>query len=80
MSGKINLKEILKDINPYLLDESFVFITSSKPIEELINSLNPKATFLEDEGITLVINQRDADEHAIAVSYTHLTLPTKQAV
>ena len=65
MSGKTNLKEILQSINPYLLDESFVFITSSKPIEELINSLNPKATFLEDEGITLVINQRDADEHAI---------------
>ena len=65
MSGKTNLKEILQSINPYLLDEYFVFITSNEPIEGLINSLNPKATFLEDEGITLVITQRDADEYSI---------------
>ena len=65
MSGKTNLKEILQSINPHLLDEYFVFITSNEPIEDLINSLNPKATFLEDEGNTLVITQRDADEHSI---------------
>ena len=35
MSGKTNLKEILQNINPYLLDESFVFITSCEPIEDL---------------------------------------------
>ena len=69
MSGKRNLKEILQNINPYLLDESFVFITSCEPIEDLLNLLNPKATFLEDEGMTLV-----------TVSYTHLTLPTKRIV
>ena len=65
MSGKRNLKEILQNINPYLLDESFVFITSCEPIEDLVNLLNPKATFLEDEGITLVINQKDADAHSL---------------
>ena len=52
MPGKTNLKEILQNINPYLLDESFVFITSCEPIEDLLNLLNPKATFLEDEGMT----------------------------
>lgn len=65
MSGKTNLKEILHNINPRLLDETFVFITSSEPLEDLINSLKPKATFLEDEGITLVINQKDADAHSL---------------
>ena len=65
MSGKTNLKEILDKINPRLLDETFVFITSSEPHEDLINSLKPKATFLEDEGITLVINQKDADAHSL---------------
>ena len=65
MPGKTNLKEILRNINPRLLDETFVFITSSEPPEDLINSLKPKATFLEDEGITLVINQKDADAHSL---------------
>ena len=65
MSGKTNLKEILHNINPRLLEETFVFITSSEPPEDLINSLKPKATFLEDEGITLVINQKDADAHSL---------------
>ena len=65
MPGKTNLKEILQNINPRLLDETFVFITSSEPPEDLINSLKPKATFLEDEGITLVINQKDADVHSL---------------
>ena len=65
MSGKTDLKEILQNINPYLLEESFVFITSCEPIEDLINLLNPKATFLEDEGTTLVITQKDADEHSL---------------
>ena len=65
MPGKTNLKEILHNINPRLLDETFVFITSRKPPEDLINSLKPKATFLEDEGITLVINQKNADAHSL---------------
>ena len=65
MPGKTNLKEILHNINPRLLDETFVFITSSEPLEDLINSLKPKATFLEDGGITLVINQKDADAHSL---------------
>ena len=65
MSGKTNLKEILSNVTPRLLDETFVFITSSEPLEDLINSLKPKATFLEDEGITLVINQKDADAHSL---------------
>ena len=49
MPGKTNLKEILHNINPRLLDETFVFITSSEPLEDLIKSLKPKATFLEDD-------------------------------
>ena len=65
MPGKTNLKEILHNINPRLLDETFVFITSIEPLEDLINSLKPKATFLEDEGITLVINKKDADAHSL---------------
>ena len=65
MSGKTNLKEILRNVTPRLLDETFVFITSSEPLEDLFNSLKPKATFLEDEGITLVINQKDADAHSL---------------
>ena len=65
MPGKTNLKEILHNINPRLLDETFVFNTSSESPVDLIHSLKPKATFLEDEGITLVINQKDADTHSL---------------
>ena len=65
MSAKENLKEILENLNPYLVKESFIFMTSKEPIKELVNSLNPLATFIENEGSTLVITKETADKNSI---------------
>ena len=65
MPAKTDLEDILENLHPSLVDESFVFITSKEPINVLVNSLNPVATFTEDEGSTLVITKAIADENSI---------------
>ena len=65
MSAKENLKDILENLNPYLVKDSFIFMTSQEPIKELVNSLNPLATFIENEGSTLVITKDMADKNSI---------------
>ena len=65
MSSKNDLKKILANLQPTLREESFIFMHSEKPIATLINNLNPIATFIEDEGSTLVISKEVADENSI---------------
>ena len=55
----------LKNLNPVLLKDEYVFCTFLSSIYGDHSKLNPIASFNEKEGLTLV-----------AVSYTHLTLPT----
>ena len=65
MPAKTDLEDILENLLPSLIDESYVFITSKEPINVLVNSLNPVATFTEDEGSTLVITKAIADKNFI---------------
>ena len=65
MLAKKDLKDILENLYPSLVDESFVFMTSKEPINTLVNSLNPVATFTENEGSTLVITKAVADQNSI---------------
>lgn len=65
MSGETNLEKILKNLDPYIVKESFIFMTSDAEPTELFKTLNPIATFMEDEGLTLVITQHCADKNAI---------------
>ena len=65
MPGKRDLKDILENLHPLLVDESYVFMTSREPIDVLVNSLNPVATFTEIEGSTLVITKAIADENSV---------------
>tara|TARA_B100000214_G_scaffold63798_1_gene42005 strand:- start:11255 stop:11656 length:402 start_codon:yes stop_codon:yes gene_type:complete len=65
MSAKKDLQDILKAINPSLVDEFFIFMTSKEPINNLVNSLNPIAMFIENEGSTLVITKEIADRNSI---------------
>jgi len=58
-SGEEDLPNILNNLQPELLTEDYVFITSDdNPNSE--NELNPIATFKEKEGVTLVITQERA--------------------
>ena len=58
-SGEEDLPNILNNLQPELLTEDYVFITSDdNPNSE--NELDPIATFKEKEGVTLVITQERA--------------------
>lgn len=65
MPAKKDLQDILNNIDPYLVNESFIFMTSKEPINSLINSLNPIAMFIENEGSTLVVAKDTADKNSI---------------
>ena len=56
MPAKTDLEDILENLHPSLVDESYIFITSKEPINVLVDSLNPVATFTENEGSTLVLS------------------------
>ena len=58
MHGQTDLKEILKNIDPHLVDESFIFMTTDQSLNAISNSLNPIASFLENEGITPLLKER----------------------
>ncbi len=60
MEGKKNLEEILKNMSPTLGDQEYVFITTRKPLDEFLN-LNPLCSFVEEEGLTLIINRTVAE-------------------
>ena len=59
MSGMIELDKLLKSMEPSLLEPEFVFCTVSGSLADYV-SLNPVATFIEAEGLTLVLNKHTA--------------------
>ena len=65
MPAKTDLEDILENLHPLLIDESYVFITSKEPINVLDNSLNPVATFTEFEVYNLVITNDIADINSL---------------
>jgi hypothetical protein len=56
MSGITGLDELLRSMEPQLLETEFVFCTVSGSIVDYA-SLNPTATFFEKEGLTLILEK-----------------------
>lgn len=56
MSGMTELDELLKSMEPKLMESEFVFCTVAGSLIDY-GSLNPVATFLEAEGLTLVLEK-----------------------
>ena len=65
MPGQTDLKKILESIDPYLVDESFIFMTTDQSLSSISNTLNPIASFKENDGLSIVITQATADKNAI---------------
>jgi len=61
MSGITELDELLKSMEPELTESEFVFCTVSGSIVDY-GSLNPVATFVEAEGLTLVLEKEAAQK------------------
>jgi len=60
MTGVIELDALLKNMHPYLSDKEYVFCTVSSFDIDYISSLNPIATFQEEEGLTVVLEKESA--------------------
>ncbi|PHO11342.1 transporter [Malaciobacter marinus] len=67
MSGIVDIKVLLKDMNPVLDDTDYVFCTKKCfEINEEIMNLNPICTFLESEGMTLIISKDRANQNGLS--------------
>ena len=67
MSGIVDIKVLLKDMKPVLDNTDYVFCTKKCfEINEEIVKLNPIGTFLESEGMTLILSKVKADEHGLS--------------
>lgn len=66
MSGETNLDTLLSSMQPNVLEQDYVFCTVQNT--DLASHLNmkPIATFMEEEGLTLVLEQAMADTHKLA--------------
>ena len=67
MSGIVDIKVLLKDMKPVLDDVDYVFCTKKCfEIDEEIMKLNPLGTFLESEGMTIIILKDKADKNKLS--------------
>lgn len=75
MSGITDLDELLRSMSPKLVEAEFVFCTVSGTLENYVK-LNPIATFIESEGLTLVIEKSVAETSGLSFegSYSQIIL------
>ncbi|MGL1894712.1 MAG: ACT domain-containing protein [Spirochaetaceae bacterium] len=64
MSGEENLNSLLKNMSPILDDNEYVFITTDGTYGDYI-ALNPLCTFLEKEGLTLILTKSIATSEGL---------------
>ncbi|WP_414932707.1 ACT domain-containing protein [Vibrio europaeus] len=75
MSGITELDELLRSMSPKLMGSEFVFCTVSGGLAEYVE-LNPVATFIEPEGLTLVLEKSSAEKAGLSFegTYSQITL------
>ncbi len=62
MSGETNLALLLQSMEPKIVDGEFVFISIADGQYGQCQTLQPKAMFIEDEGMTLVVPKQLAQQ------------------
>uniref|UniRef100_UPI002B4C05B7 ACT domain-containing protein n=1 Tax=Vibrio parahaemolyticus TaxID=670 RepID=UPI002B4C05B7 len=65
MSGITDLDELLRSMSPKLVGSEFVFCTVSGVLTDYVE-LNPVATFIESEGLTLVLEKSAAEKAGLS--------------
>ncbi|MDF4462288.1 ACT domain-containing protein [Vibrio parahaemolyticus] len=75
MSGITDLDELLRSMSPKLMESEFVFCTVSGVLADYVD-LNPVATFIESEGLTLVLEKSAAAKAGLSFdgTYSQITL------
>ena len=66
VSGERELDQLLKNIDPRLDPTRYVFCTVAKTANLLISATTPLATFQEDEGLSLVLTEEQAQRHGLS--------------
>ncbi|MGW7368652.1 ACT domain-containing protein [Streptomyces sp. NPDC054841] len=66
MSGERDLRRLLTGMRPQLNPGRYVFATVGGPVPP---GLTPVVTVAEDEGLTLVVRQEEADAAGLAYAY-----------
>ena len=66
MAGETDLAKMLASLQPHLHDEEYIFCTMGNGRYGDHTELEPIASFMEAEGLTLVIPKPRADQHGIA--------------
>ncbi|MFT4635342.1 MAG: hypothetical protein ACI854_000495 [Arenicella sp.] len=65
MSGETNLDKLLATMSPSLMDGEFVFLSFANAAYGEYANLDPVASIIEAEGLTLVIQKSQADRRAL---------------
>ena len=65
MSGGLDLNHLMQHMQPELKSGEFVFVSFSKE-KFKSKKINPQCIFMEDEGISIIINRSEADEKDIS--------------
>lgn len=75
MSGITDLDELLRSMSPKLVEAQFVFCTVLGELADYV-SLSPLATFIEPEGLTLVLEKSIAESAGLSFegTYSQITL------
>lgn len=75
MAGILELNTLLKSMNPELKQGEYIFCSLAGNLGDYIH-LNPLASYIEEEGLTLILNADTADEAGIAYEgkYNLITL------
>jgi hypothetical protein len=66
MTGEKDLEKLLSSMSPTLLDGEYVFCTFTKAHYGDRSELAPIASFIEPEGLTLVVPKSKADEQRLS--------------
>lgn len=66
MSGETNLEKLLSSMSPQLLADEYVFVTLPQATYGDYAELSPIASYMETEGLTLVLTKENADSARIA--------------
>lgn len=68
MSGIQDIEILLASMSPSLDDDHYVFCTTTTLSLTKILTLEPKGIFIENEGITLILTKKIAEQHNFTFS------------
>lgn len=65
MAGETNLEKLLKNMTPKLIDGEFIFTTIPSGKYGQYIHFHPLASFMEEEGLTLIVPKSEADNNKL---------------